>query len=256
MTPVLQGLGVELAYEEHGSGPPVVLVHGMADDRRGWASTTAELAPHAHVIAYDRRAYGESETPEAYERTSIFEQTEDAAALIAALDAAPAIVAGADIGTLVALDLLVRHPLLVAGAVLLAPALYALLPGTLDDLAAQRVALEEALREHGPEAAVVSYLARAPLERIERGRGAHRAFFADYGGLPTFAASRRELMAIDRDVVILQGDMPDSLEASVGTRLAKLLPRARLEPGADIPAAVLGLIRRAGGSRSPAAPPG
>ena len=63
-------------------------------------------------------------------------------------------------------------------------------------------------------------------------------------------------MAIDRDVVILQGDMPDSLEASVGTRLAKLLPRARLEPGADIPAAVLGLIRRAGGSRSPAAPPG
>ena len=185
MTPVLQGLGVELAYEEHGSGPPVVLVHGMADDRRGWASTTAELAPHAHVIAYDRRAYGESETPEAYERTSIFEQTEDAAALIAALDAAPAIVAGADIGTLVALDLLVRHPLLVAGAVLLAPALYALLPGTLDDLAAQRVALEEALREHGPRRR------SSPIWPGPRSSGSSAAAARTARSSPTTAGCRR-----------------------------------------------------------------
>jgi pimeloyl-ACP methyl ester carboxylesterase len=242
MTPVVQGLGVELAYEEHGSGPPVLLVHGMADDRRGWAAEVNALAAAARVIAYDRRAYGESEAPEAYERTSISEQTEDAAALLAALDAAPAVVAGADIGTLVCLDLLVRHPTLVAGAVLLAPAFYALVPGTLDDLAAQRVALEEALRERGPEAAVVAYLAGAPPGRIERARGAHRAFFADYGGLPTFAASRRELAAVDREVVILEGQMPESLEASVARRLAAILPRARLEPGADVPAAVLSFL--------------
>jgi pimeloyl-ACP methyl ester carboxylesterase len=242
MSPRVEGPGVELAYEERGSGPPVVLVHGMADDRRGWAATMDALAPEARVIAFDRRGYGESEAPEAYERTSIVEQTEDAVALMTALDAAPAVVVGADLGTLVCLDLLVRHPDLVAGAVLLAPALYAILPGTLDDLAAQRVALEEVLRDRGPEATVVAYLAGAAAERIERARGAHRAFFADYGGLPTFAASRRELAAIAHEVVVLEGQRPESLEASVATRLADLLPGARREPGTDAVSAVRALL--------------
>ncbi|MCW3063263.1 MAG: hypothetical protein JWN32_435 [Solirubrobacterales bacterium] len=242
MSPRFEGLGVELAYEERGSGPSVVLVHGMADDRRGWARTIDALAPQARVVAYDRRGYGESDAPEAYERTSIFEQTEDLAALIRALDAAPAVVAGADLAALVCLDLLVRHADLAGGAVLLAPALYALLPGTLDDLAAQRVALEEVLRDRGPQAAVVAYLAGAPAERIERAAGAHRAFFADYGGLPTFAATRRELMAIPHEVVMLEGQRPESLEASVATRLAQLLTHTRREPGTDVAAAVRSLL--------------
>jgi pimeloyl-ACP methyl ester carboxylesterase len=138
----------------------------MADDRRGWAPAIDALAREFRVIAYDRRGYGESGAPEVYERTSVAEQTEDAAALIEALDAAPAIVAGVDFGALVCLDLLLRHRALVQAAVLLAPTLYELLPGAADDLAAQRVALGEVLHAEGPEAAVVAYLAGAPPKRI------------------------------------------------------------------------------------------
>jgi pimeloyl-ACP methyl ester carboxylesterase len=239
---MLTPAGLELAYEEHGSGPPVLLVHGMADDRRGWAPVARSLEEEARVIAYDRRGYGGSEAPEVYERTSVTEQAEDAAALLQELGAAPAIAAGADFGALVCLDLLLRHRRLVDAAVLVAPALYALLPGTLDDLAAQRVALGEVLHDEGPEAAVVAYLAGAPSDRVERARHAHRAFFADYGGLPTFTASRRELAAIEAEVVILEGQAPESLESSVAGRLADLLPNARREPGADVATAVRSLL--------------
>jgi pimeloyl-ACP methyl ester carboxylesterase len=251
---MLDRAGVSLAYETRGDGPAVLLVHGMADDRHGWAPTVDALAPHARVIVYDRRGYGESGAPEVYERTSVPEQTEDAAALIEELDAAPAIVAGADFGALVCLDLLLRHRPLVQAAVLLAPALYELLPGAADDLAAQRVALGEVLHAQGPEAAVVAYLAGAPPERIERARPAHRAFFADYGGLATLPAGRRELAGIDAEVVMLEG-APGTLGAAVAARLADLLPNARLQAGADVAAAVRSLTPRAGGSRSPEAPP-
>ena len=231
--------GVELAYEEHGAGPAVMLIHGMADDRRGWAALTRELASGARVIAYDRRGYGDTAAPDVYERTSVTEQAEDAAAVIEATGAAPAVVAGADFGALICLDLLVRHARLVAGAVLLAPAFYALVPGVADDLAAQRVALGEVLHDHGPEAAVVSYLEGAPAERVERARGAHRAFFADYGGLPTFIAGRRELARITQPVVALEGPA-GTIEAAAARRLAELIPNASSAPGADLATAIRG----------------
>jgi pimeloyl-ACP methyl ester carboxylesterase len=170
----------------------------------------------------------------------VTEQAEDAAALIEHLGAAPAIVVGTDFGALVALDLLIRHGSLVSGAVLVAPAFYALLPGATDDLAAQRIALGEVVHEHGPEAAVVAYLAGAPGERIERARGAHRAFFADYGGLPTFTAGRRELARITQPVIALEG-RAGTLEAAAARRLAELIPNATSAPGADLATAIRGL---------------
>jgi hypothetical protein len=42
--------------------------------------------------------------------------------------------------------------------------------------------------------------------------------------------------------VILEGQAPESLEASVATRLADLLPHARREPGADVATAVRSLL--------------
>ena len=60
-------------------------------------------------MTYDRRGYGGSGAPEPYERTTIHEQAEDLAALVAALGAAGAVGVGADLGALVVLDVLRRH---------------------------------------------------------------------------------------------------------------------------------------------------
>src|SRR2546423_12895682 len=141
--PVVEGAGVELAYQEAGDGPAIVLVHGMAADRAAWP---AEI-PGARTIVYDRRGYGESGAPEPYARTTVAEQAEDLAALVRALDAAPAVAAGADLGALVVLDVLKRHPGALRAARLIDPPVFQLVPAALEPLAAERLTLEEALRD-------------------------------------------------------------------------------------------------------------
>jgi esterase len=73
------------------------------------------------VIAYDRRGCARSERPESYKRTSVAEHANDAAALLDALGATPAIVIGRSYGGTVAADLALRHPDRVRALVLLEP---------------------------------------------------------------------------------------------------------------------------------------
>jgi non-heme chloroperoxidase len=55
---------IELYYEDHGSGKPVVLVHGWPLSGRSWEKQTAALlAAGYRVIAYDRRGFGKSSQP-------------------------------------------------------------------------------------------------------------------------------------------------------------------------------------------------
>src|SRR4051794_38946638 len=104
----VEGAGVELAYEETGSGTPVVLVHDMAADRTAWSLQIGSHPP-ARVIAYDRRGYGGSGAPEPYTATTVAEQAEGLAALLRAADAAGAVGVGQGFGALVVLDVLRRH---------------------------------------------------------------------------------------------------------------------------------------------------
>jgi non-heme chloroperoxidase len=53
--------GIELSYEDHGSGRPVVLIHGYPLDGRSWEKQTEALVEAGHrVITYDRRGFGRS----------------------------------------------------------------------------------------------------------------------------------------------------------------------------------------------------
>ena len=52
---------IELYYEDHGSGQPVVLIHGYPLDGSSWEKQTAALLQAGHrVITYDRRGFGRS----------------------------------------------------------------------------------------------------------------------------------------------------------------------------------------------------
>ncbi|MGH2923644.1 MAG: alpha/beta fold hydrolase [Solirubrobacterales bacterium] len=118
--PSLRARGVELSWSERGEGKPVLLVHETATGASAWEPLARELGRAARAISYDRRGWGESTAPEGYRRTTIEEQSEDAAVLIEAA-AAPATVAGAGIGAVIALDLLLRRPELVSSTVLIEP---------------------------------------------------------------------------------------------------------------------------------------
>jgi len=55
---------IDLYYEDHGSGRPVVLIHGYPLSGASWEKqTTALLAAGHRVIAYDRRGFGKSSQP-------------------------------------------------------------------------------------------------------------------------------------------------------------------------------------------------
>ena len=55
------GAPVELHYEIHGSGAPVLLIHGWPLDGRSWEKQIAPLVEAGHqVITYDRRGFGSS----------------------------------------------------------------------------------------------------------------------------------------------------------------------------------------------------
>ncbi len=55
---------IEVYYEDHGSGSPVVLIHGWPLSGASWGKQTAALLSAGHrVITYDRRGFGRSSQP-------------------------------------------------------------------------------------------------------------------------------------------------------------------------------------------------
>lgn len=229
--------GVELAYEEAGQGPPVLLVHGTALTRLCWRETVAELGGAVRAIAYDRRGYGDSDAPEPYTGTTIEEQAEDAAALVGALDAAPAVVCGHSAGGIVALDLLLRHAGAVRAAVIVEPPLLALSPSGAETLGRIREAVEEAARDRGPAAAVEALVAADDgprlleaigVERAEAVRSSSLAAFADFAAATTWELRLRELRALTTPVLVLRGSRSTPVYREVAAEVAALVGSAEL----------------------------
>src|SRR6202049_2358711 len=55
---------IDLYFEDHGSGSPVVLIHGWPLSGASWEKQTAALLAAGHrVITYDRRGFGRSSKP-------------------------------------------------------------------------------------------------------------------------------------------------------------------------------------------------
>ncbi len=101
-------------YEEQGEGPPVLLIPPAGSTASTWGTLAGDLAGAGRVIAYDRRGYTRSGGEVA---RSAAEHTRDAAAILEALAARPAVVAGTSAGATIALDLAVRRPDLVRAVV-------------------------------------------------------------------------------------------------------------------------------------------
>ncbi|MDE0390644.1 MAG: alpha/beta fold hydrolase [Rhodospirillales bacterium] len=57
------GSAGETAWEVHGSGPPVVLIHGFGLNRAMWQWQLPALTPHFGVLTYDLLGHGESAPP-------------------------------------------------------------------------------------------------------------------------------------------------------------------------------------------------
>lgn len=146
--------GTELYYEVRGSGPPVLLIMGATGDAGHFEAFADLLADEFMVVSYDRRGYGRSPVPGGWSTTSPEEQADDAAGLLAALGAAPAVTFGTSSGGVFALCLLVRHPDAARGAILHEPGLLAFHDDPDAARAPLKAALADAMAQGGPAAAI------------------------------------------------------------------------------------------------------
>ena len=99
--------GIEVAYERAGEGPPLVLVHGAAEDGRVWRPQLEALADEFTVVAWDEPGAGRSGDP-----PPGFGLAEFAGCLAAVIDdvgLGPAHVGGLSWGGTVAQELYRRH---------------------------------------------------------------------------------------------------------------------------------------------------
>lgn len=103
------------------AGPPTLLLHGLgATGALNWAACFAPLSRTGQVAALDLRGHGRG--PRVGNRFRLADCADDAAAVIRALDAGPAVVMGYSMGGPIAQLLALRHPELVTGLVLCATA--------------------------------------------------------------------------------------------------------------------------------------
>ncbi len=122
---ILEVNGVRIYHEVRGSGPSVLFIAGATGDCGHFQQAAELLSDEFTVVTYDRRANSRSPRPAGWESTSTEEQSEDAAGLIEALGIAPAVIFGSSVGAIIGLDLLIRYPELVRGAILHEPPMIA-----------------------------------------------------------------------------------------------------------------------------------
>jgi pimeloyl-ACP methyl ester carboxylesterase len=227
--------GVGLDYDERGSGPPVLLVHGTA--ARLWGVVADELAGSARVIDYDRRSFGASVHAPV---SDLRRHRDDAAAVLDALGATPAVVVGWSIGGVIALDLALERPDCVRALVLIEPPLHAKRHPTLPMLRA--ILTAQALARLGrAEAGATAFLRWAAGRRdggadLDRIPAAWRdAILANAAAIVTELrggtgehVKAERLAGLRVPVTVLAGDESDPVFAACARRLTETVPHAVL----------------------------
>jgi len=105
-----------LAFDERGSGSPLLLAHAAVADRRMWDPQMTALAAAHRVIRYDCRGFGESLPPQ-----GSWSQHTDLLALLDELLISRAHVVGASMGAGIAVEAALARPATVDSLVLVAP---------------------------------------------------------------------------------------------------------------------------------------
>lgn len=127
--------GLDMYYEVHGSGPPLVLLHGnLSTIEVDFGGMIPALAEHRQVIAVEQQAHGH--TADIDRLLSIDSWAADTAALLRHLGVEDADLFGYSSGTGVALQVAVDHPELVNRLVLASAAINrdGMHPGILDGI--------------------------------------------------------------------------------------------------------------------------
>jgi pimeloyl-ACP methyl ester carboxylesterase len=111
--------GINLAYQDRGSGFPLVLINGFASTMDMWSpAVLAALADHFRIIIFDHRGTGYSSASD--EPFSITLLAQDTRALMDSLEISRAHILGLSMGASVAQELVLAYPQQVGRLILVA----------------------------------------------------------------------------------------------------------------------------------------
>jgi pimeloyl-ACP methyl ester carboxylesterase len=108
--PKLDRDGVNIHYELHGKGPPLLLSHGYSSTARMWDGQIDAFKDRYQVIVWDMRGHGESDYPADQSLYSEALTVGDMAALLDHVGAHRAIIAGLSLGGYMSLAFNASHP--------------------------------------------------------------------------------------------------------------------------------------------------
>lgn len=222
---------VKIWWEAEGSGPPVLLIMGLASSSDMWFRLVPVLAPRYRTIRFDNRGVGRTGvSPGPY---SIELMAADAAAVLDAAGEAGAHVVGASLGGLIAQELALSFPQKVRSLVLACTD-----PGGPEAVETEAHRRLGAVEERpSPETLVpLLYSPTASRQRIEEDlevRFRHPAepdgVANQIAGLRAYAGSYRRLGQIRVRTLILHGTADQLVDPRNAELLARGIPHARLE---------------------------
>ncbi len=231
-------MSVRIAWERHGSGAPLILIHGLGYARWGWEPVLPGLAERFDVVLFDNRGIGESDAPPGPYTAG--EMADDAIQVLDEAGVDRAHVVGTSLGGMVAQELALGYPDRVDRLVLACttpggPKAHPMPQQTLT-LMAEAAKLEPAvaLRRFVENALAPATVAEHPglVDRIM----AHRletaqqpaAWAAQAAAGATFDAYGR-LGALAAPALVQHGDADVVVDPRNADLLVELLPDARLE---------------------------
>ena len=116
--PYLNRDGVNIYYEERGTGPAVLLSHGYSASARMWKGQMNALSDRYHLIAWDMRGHDRSDSPDDAKLYSHETTVADMAGILDACGAKRAVIGGLSLGGFMSLAFNLAHPDRVAALML------------------------------------------------------------------------------------------------------------------------------------------
>lgn len=104
----LQANDIEIYYEIHGEGKPLVLLEGLASDHTAWLPHVEKLKEQFRCLVFDNRGMGQTDCPEIEYTSRMF--AEDTAKLMEATGFKQAHIVGLSMGASIAQELSLAHP--------------------------------------------------------------------------------------------------------------------------------------------------
>ncbi len=141
-----------MAFDDEGSGPPLLLIHGFPLCRKMWRPQLNVLpAAGFRILAPDLRGFGDSDAPDGPYSMDLF--ADDLVALLDYLEIDKAVVGGMSMGGYVLFNLLERYPQRLSGACFITTRAHA------DDAAGklQRLKLAQEVMKFGPDIIAESF---------------------------------------------------------------------------------------------------